>query len=347
MNYKPGKELSGIKRYCCAVSIVVLLLVLGFISGGWFHRSPKRLSATNYLMDTSVTLTVYAMSKQEGELAIRKAFEEGARVERIMEARKGDGELKRINNDPGNSLRTVSDDLMTVLARSRHFYDESGGAFDPSIAKVKWLWDFEEKRTVPDEGEIREKLKATGFQKIEIDNSGILFTNPDTRLDLGGVAKGYAVDRIIAVLKKNGIQAGLVNAGGDIATFGKKPGGKDWEIGISHPRLSRLIRIRNIPLRAVATSGDYQRFFIQDGQRYHHILDPSTGYPAHDCISVTVWAKSAMDADALATAVFVLGPEKGLALIERLDDTETLIFYKEDDKVEALTSSGVKDNIKL
>ena len=347
MNGEPGKKLSGMKRYSIAVSLVVLLLILGFFSGGWFRRTPKRLSATNYLMDTSLTLTVYALSEQEGKRAIQKAFEEGARIERIMEARKGDGELKLINDDPGNTWRAVSDELMTVLVRSRHFYDVSDGAFDPSIATVKWLWDFEEERTVPGKSEIREKLQATGFPKVEISNSGIRFTHPGTRLDLGGVAKGYAVDRIIAVLKRNGIQAGLVNAGGDIATFGRKPGGKDWEIGVSHPRLSRLIRLRHIPLEAVATSGDYQRFFMQDGLRYHHILDPSTGYPARGCISVTVWSKSAMDADALATAVFVLGPEKGLALVERLSDTETLIFYEEDDGIEVVTSSGVKDSIKL
>ena len=153
---------------------------------------------------------------------------------------------------------------------------------------------------------------------------------------------------MIKILKKSGVSAGLVYAGGDIFTFGKKPGGKDWVIGFRHPRSRKTIELNTISLSAVATSGDYERYFIQDGVRYHHILDPSTGYPVRECASVTVWAETAMDADILATSIFVLGPRKGLELAENMNNVETLIFFeKEDGVVEHVISSGVRDKVKL
>jgi thiamine biosynthesis lipoprotein len=152
---------------------------------------------------------------------------------------------------------------------------------------------------------------------------------------------------MVSVLKEGGLNAGLVNAGGDIYSFGKKPGDRDWVIGVRHPRLSRTIVVETIRLPAVATSGDYERFFIKDGVRYHHIIDPENGYPAHGCISVTVWAMTAMDADILSTSIFVMGPEKGLAFAESRENVETLIFYEKNGKVEAVMSSGIRDKVNL
>ena len=152
---------------------------------------------------------------------------------------------------------------------------------------------------------------------------------------------------MIMFLKESGVVAGIVNAGGDVFTFGIKPGGIDWVIGFRHPRTKKTIKLDTISFSAVATSGDYERFFIQDGTRYHHILDPETGYPARGCVSVTVWTKTAMDADIMATAIFVLGPQKGLKLVENMDDVEALIFFERDGSIRNVMSSGVKDKIKL
>lgn len=335
-------------KYLVRISLFVLFTASWLLSGGWFWKTPRLLVATEFLMDTSVTVKIYVHDRIKGENLLKSAFDEGARIEHIMEPLKGNGELQRINASPGTSWHTVSPDLLRVLVRSRYFYDRTGGAFDPTIAPDKWLWDFENEKKVPADQEIQEKLKSVGFSLVEINENRIRFTNPEVRLDLGGVAKGYAVDRMISVLKEGGVKAGLVNAGGDIFSFGKKPGNEDWVIGISHPRLSRTIRPeKTIHLESVATSGDYQRFFIEDGVRYHHILDPSTGYPAHDCISVTVWTVNATDADILATAIFVLGPEKGLELTESLENVETLIFFEKDGVVNAVMSSGIKDKVRL
>ena len=328
-------------------TVVLFLIVLGFLGGGWFRRTPQLFEATEFLMDTAVTIKVFAFSEREGKDLLRKAFDEAARIEHIMEPLKGNGELQHINAAPGTDWHEISPDLKTVLERSRYYYDLTDGAFDPTIAAVKWLWNFEEGSDVPPKREIQEKLRSVGFTNIEMDGNRIRFTNPDTQLDLGGVAKGYAIDRMVAVLKKNGAKAALVNGGGEIATIGEKPGKIPWEIGVNHPRLSRTIRVGHMPLPTVATSGDYQRFFMKDGVRYHHILVPSTGYPANGCISVTVWAANATDADILSTSIFVLGHEKGLAFAERLKDVETLIFYEQDGVVKTVMTSGVRDKVRL
>ena len=145
-------------------------------------------------------------------------------------------------------------------------------------------------------------------------------------LDLGAIAKGYAVDRASAVLRKQGIDNFLVAAGGDLTVSGEKGSGIPWAIGIQHPRLPAELIAKLRPARAaVSTSGDYQKFFFQGGERYHHILTPSTGLPARECQSVTIMAPSAMDADALATSVFVLGPKEGFAILERLPDVHAII----------------------
>ena len=347
MDDKSGGKTFSRFRHSAYYTVIAALAVLLLLGGRWFRQAPQLFEGTEFLMDTAVTLKVFAVKEQQGRQAMKKAFDEAARIEKIMESRKGDGELQKINLNPGDSWWTISEDLKNVLERSRFFYERTHGAFDPTIAAVKWLWDFENEGDVPKENEIEEKLASVGFSGIDIQGNRLRFTRPEIRLDLGGVAKGYAVDRMIDVLRENGIESGLVNAGGDIATFGKKPGGKNWSIGISHPRLSRTIRVKPINLGAVATSGDYQRFFMKDGKRYHHILDPLTGYPARGCISVTIWASNAMDADILATSIFVLGYDIGLKLAESLDNVETLIFYETDGTLKTVQSTGIKDTIKL
>ena len=182
---------------------------------------------------------------------------------------------------------------------------------------------------------------------VDLRGDSLWFKDSETRLDLGGVAKGYAVDRMIATLKAGGILAGLVNAGGDIAMFGKKPGDKDWVIGLRHPRMNRTLTVETVSYTAVATSGDYERFFMENGVRYHHILDPSTGYPARGCVSVTTWAASSMVADILSTTIFVLGAEKGLAFAESLDNVETLIFFEKNGELETVMTPGIEGKVRL
>lgn len=336
-----------IKHGFVVICFVVLTVIFWILSCGWFGNKYKLVENTEYLMGTSVTVKIYVNNKNKGNDLLKRVFIEAKRIEHIMEPLKGDGELKRINTNPAETWWKLSPELKTVIDRSVFFYEKSGGAFDSTIASVKWLWEFEKGGRLPSENEIKEALGTVGLSQVKIKGDSLSLGSPGTKLDLGGGAKGYVVDRMIVFLKESGIIAALVNAGGDIYTFGKKPGGIDWVIGFRHPRTERTIKLDTISLPAVATSGDYERYFIQDGIRYHHIFDPVTGYPARGCVSVTVWAKTAMDADIIATAIFVLGSQKGLELAENMEDVEALIFFEQDGSIMNVMSSGVKDKIKL
>jgi FAD:protein FMN transferase len=333
-------------RRCIVISAVVALMICTwFITGGWFWNRLKAVESTEIIMNTSVSVKIFVKDTDRGEKLIQKAFAEARRVEKIMESVQGDGELRRLNKRGLESWVAISPELSMVIRESYGYFKISDGAFDPTIAPVKWLWDFDNGGSVPSADELQRNLSYVGFSNIEIRGDSLRYRKKGTQIDLGGVAKGYAVDRMIQVLCDGGVESILVNAGGDIATYGTKPGGVNWVIAIRHPRMPRNLLIKSNPLSAVATSGDYQRYFMEDGVRYHHILDPSDGFPARGCISVTAWAESAMEADMLATTIFVLGPEKGIALAESLDNVETFIFYEKDGRVESLMSSGLKDRI--
>ena len=334
--------------------ITAAVLVFGvtsiwLVSGGflWGNREPVEVESTEFLMDTFVNIKIYIQDRSEGERLLAEAFAEGRRVEDVMQPLKGNGELERINNGESAGWHVIGSELRTVFEHTATINRLSDGAFDPTIAGVKWLWSFEEDATVPDSALIREKMAGVGFSHMRLSGDSLFIDNSVTKIDLGGIAKGYAVDRMIGILENGGVSAALVNAGGDIAMFGQKPGGKDWVVAIRHPRMNRDMVVDHLPLNAVVTSGDYERYFMMDGVRYHHILDPATGYPARGSISVTVWAANATDADGLSTAIFVLGPEKGVALAERLENVETLVFWEEDNHVHAAMSSGIKGKLTL
>jgi FAD:protein FMN transferase len=322
------------------------LIAVSWLLLGGFGKEPEKIVSTEFSMNTSITITVYDVSREKAEKSIRKAFDEIARIEHVMEPLKGNGELERINAGPSGTWWDLNPDIRALLERSKYFYDCSGGAFDPTVGPVKWLWDFENGGRVPAPGEIERALPLVDLRKVEIRENRLRFAQPGMKLDFGAIAKGYAVDRMAEVLKRNGIASALVNAGGNIITIGKKPGNKAWVIGVKHPRVEKNITVEPEPNIAVATSGDYERFFIKDGVRYHHILDPKTGRPSHPCISATVWTDTAVDADALSTTIFVLGPEKGVALAKKLGNVETLIFYEKDGRIETAMSPGVVGRVK-
>ena len=327
------------------ILVIVLALVLSgiwLVTCGWFGR-PVQVESTDYLMSTNITVKIFTDSKRGGEELLKRVFEDAKRIEQIMQPRKGGGELHTINDAGHGVWWRLSPELLTVLERSAKFHDVSGGAFDPTVAEVKWLWAFENGGAVPSREELASALATVGFENITISGDSLRIERSGTNIDPGAVAKGYIVDCMAAFLKGEGITSGLINAGGDIYTFGKKPDGSDWIIGLRHPRLNTTIVLEHNDLLAVATSGDYERYFMHEGVRYHHILDPETGYPADKSASVTVWTNSAMEADILATAVFVLGPEKGIELVESLDDVEALIFFEDDDHLHNVHSSGLND----
>jgi thiamine biosynthesis lipoprotein len=176
-------------------------------------------------------------------------------------------------------------------------------------------------------------LPLVDFHQIGVDENRVSLGRTGMRIDLGAIAKGYIVDRAVRFLKDRGVTAGLVEAGGDLRLFGKPPHRENWRIGILHPRKPNqsLFGVLDVDSGSVTTSGDYERTFTEDGKRYHHLIDPATGYPADECISVTIIAETAMLADAWATAVFIMGPERGMALLESQAGVEGMMILKAED----------------
>ncbi|HUT99300.1 MAG TPA: FAD:protein FMN transferase [bacterium] len=297
-----------------------------------------------FAMDTVVELC--AVGGESALDAARRAVED---VEGWADCYDPEAELYRLNLSAGGGPVRVSKGLAEVLEVSLRVAEKSGGAFDPTVLPLVEAYGFNgEKRRVPGDEEISRILPRVDYRRVGLAGDGVDIPE-GVALDLGGVAKGYAADRALEAMKEAGAEAGLVNIGGDIAVFGERAGGGSWTIGVQHPRApGELFAVLELQSGAVATSGDYERYFIEDGVRYHHILDPRTGRPARGLVSVTVTAPVCVLADAYATAVFVLGPEEGLRLLEADDDLEgLLIFAKTDGGLDFTVTDGLEGRLEL
>jgi len=276
------------------------------------------------------------------------------RVEEIqwrMTINEPDSEVSMVNAAAGQHPVRVSPDTFEVIEKSLEYARRTNGAFDPTIAPLVKLWNIGSvDERIPAESEISELLPRIDYTMVELnpDNFEVYLPVPGMALDLGGIAKGYAVDEAARILKQAGIQYGLVDFGGDVYTIGTRPDGNRWRIGIQDPvntARGRFVGIVEQTGRSVVSSGDYERFFVEDGVRYHHILDPDTGYPTRNgLVSVTIQAPAAMTSDAVSTGAFVMGLEAGMALVESLPDTEG-VFVTEDKEV--FLSSGLDGSFRL
>jgi thiamine biosynthesis lipoprotein len=221
----------------------------------------------------------------------------------------------------------ISTELFDLLVTAKEYSSLTDGAFDITYASVGYLYDFR-RHVRPDEAHIRAALPAVNYEHVLLDPARhtVRFTQKGVRIDLGGIAKGYAVDRGIEVLQKAGITHGYVSAGGDSRVLGDRFG-KPWVVGIRDPQKGEGEVIARVPLvdAAISTSGDYERYFDEDGVRYHHIIDPHTGHSASKVRSATVIAATATRTDGLSKTAFVLGPEKAMEIYNRLDDVDAII----------------------
>jgi len=290
-----------------------LLLALLMLPG--CEERPQRVSRSQLLMGTVVDIVVNA-PPDLAESAIAAAFAEMRRIENLMSPQIEQSDVWRLSHGAGPF--EVSVETSEVLGLGQAVARQSGGAFDLSLGRLKQLWGIETATPrIPADEEIRAALQGTGPDSLRLEGQTVFKQQSDLRVDLGGIAKGFAIDRAVAVLRQAGVLHASVNAGGDLRLLGDR-GDRPWRIGIQHPRRSgELLATLELAGTAVVTSGDYERSFERDGIRYHHLFDPQTGRPARDCQSVTVVADEAMLADALATAVFVLGPERGMAFLQQ------------------------------
>lgn len=335
-------------------NFVYLLFIISFIL--CIAGCERRFKETKFLMSTIVEITAVG-SEQNCQQAMEQAFEEIERIDRLMNVYNADSEISRINNSAGKSSVQVSSDTLEVINQSLRISSLTGGAFDITILPLMELWEFGEKmeendlKRVPSDNEIQEKLKLVDYRKVAIDaaHSAVMLSSPGRRLDVGGIAKGYAVDKVVQTLKTAGIRSALVNAGGDIYAMGSPPDKDSWKVGIQHPRRrAELLGTLELKDKAVATSGDYENFFEVNGKRYCHIMNPRTGRPVEGIMSVTIVAETTTEADALATSVFPLGADDGMKLIEKMDGVDGIIITGNNESdMKILISSGLKDKVQL
>jgi len=275
------------------------------------------------LLDTFVTITVVAASQNMADKAIEDAFDVIEKFGDLVNFYSDKSELSAINRNAGIREVRVSPETLDIIEKALFVSEKSGGAFDPTIGPEIKLWDFL-KKVKPSDAEIRKNLPLVNYKNIIIDRtkSTVFLSRRNMLLDLGGIAKGFAADLAVQSLKQKGISSGLVAVAGDIKAFGLKPDKKPWIVGIKNPRQKSNDDeiIAKVPLsdKAISTSGDYERYFIMDGKRFHHLLIPKSGYPANTCQSVSVIADQGVMTDAFSTAFFVLGPERGLGLAKEM-----------------------------
>jgi len=296
-----------------------------------FSHSANLFKYHQVAMGTAVEITLMGESEELAQKAALQAFQEIRRIEYLMSPWIESSDVTRVNRSAGNDGVRVSPETVQVIKRAQEVSKLSGGGFDITVGPLVQLWrKAREKGTPPEMEEVKETLNLVNFRNLRTHYGGkVSLRKKGMAMDLGGIAKGYAVDRAFELLKGLGYRNLVVNAGGDLRVGGSKPDGP-WSIGIQHPRDPEKIIARiSLSDTAVATSGDYEKFFIHQDKRYHHILNPKTGFPAVGCQSVTILHKEAGTADALATAIFVLGPEKGYALCQRLEGVECLIIDRE------------------
>lgn len=300
-------------------------------------------SDNRFLMGTVCIITLYGGETQE---IFDGAFSLLEEEELLMSLQKGNSELSKINQRAGTESLQVSEDVFEVIKTSLLYSQISAGAFDPTIAPLVELWGIGEDftGTVPSASSIdsrKELIDYTGVL-LEEDNL-VLLKRQGMKIDLGGIAKGYVADKVKDYLISQGVQRGIINLGGNIIVIGSKPKMQSWKIGIQNPFDSRgnHIGIASVTDKTIVTSGIYERFFYFEGKRYHHILDPETGYPVeNDLASVTIIAEKSIDADALSTSLFVLGVEEGIKLIESIENSEAVFVLKDKN---VIYSSGAGD----
>ncbi|MDP9150754.1 MAG: FAD:protein FMN transferase [Myxococcota bacterium] len=296
--------------------------------------APEKVSGEAHAMGTHLAFAAFttaSVNVARAQAAFDAAAAEIARVEALMTTWNESSEISRVNAAAGRQAVPVGDETFAVIAESLHASRLSGGAFDITFETMHGLWKFDQDLDPhpPSPSAVRALQKYVGYEHVKLDPSArtVFLDEGHVRIGLGGIAKGYAVDRAAKVLLDAGLSSFYVQAGGDLYAHGEKPDGTPWLAGIRDPRgpEADYFAVMTVTDHAFSTAGDYERAYIVDGKRFHHIIDPHTGYPATASRSVTIWAATALLADEIDDAVFILGPRKGLDLVDSLEGVGAVI----------------------
>jgi len=323
------------------VKLIILIAVVAFAAWRWYNRE-QNLTQTEFALDTVIEInatakgidlksildsTFYLIEKYENDFSF---YADGGLISRI--------------NSSGSTDFSMNKDLSEIFSYARELYQETDSLYDITIGALTELWDFDKKQ-IPSKTQIKKAQAVMGLKNIRF-NRKELYRPVGYKFNLGSLAKGYIIDKAVDFMKKNRVKSAIINAGGDIRIFGQD---KPVRVGIQNPRGERneIVDVLCLTNLSIVTSGDYERYFIKDGIRYHHILNPETGFPARNAVSATVIADSALEADALSTAIFLLDPARAIQLIEKRDGVEAVIYYLNGKKLEKILSNGMNKYLEV
>lgn len=330
------------KKYLLIISFLVITLV--FLTACTDQNKLPKAEDSAFLMDTLVQMRAHG---EKAETAVEESMKRIREIENLMSKTIETSDIYKLNNNPEKELELDSES-MKVLNKAEEYAEMTAGDFDPTIGALVELWGIGTKEAaVPSESELKSALARTGYQYLQLYEESAVITKPGVKLDLGGIAKGYAAEEVKKVVEKYDIEHAFVNLGGNVLVIGDKVDGSPWKIGIQDPREGRgnVMAIVDAVDLTIVTSGNYERYFEEDGKLYHHIIDPKTGYPAeNNLLSVSIISENSFDADALSTAVYVMGLKKGMNFIKNMEDIDVM-FITED--LDVYLSSGLKDIVEI
>jgi thiamine biosynthesis lipoprotein len=319
------------------LAVLILLCVPVSALADWYGDARA-------MMGTEVSVFLWSDDPKTGNALLEEVFQEAVRIDHLMSTYRDDSEISKINRQAAQSDLEIGDELFELITQSIEISTLTGGAFDITYDSVGQHFDFRRQQR-PDAETTALELENINFRYLELNTAArtIGFTKNGVRINLGGIAKGYVVERGVDILRRSGVQNAIVTAGGDSRLLGDRRG-RPWMVGIRDPRKDGKVAI-SVPLEdeAISTSGDYERFFEEDGVRYHHIIQPVTGAPAGEVHSATVFGPDAVFTDALSTSVFVMGVDKGLRLIATLAEYESIVI---DTNGQVFYSDGLQQPVK-
>ncbi|MFW5961669.1 MAG: FAD:protein FMN transferase [bacterium] len=297
-----------------------------------------------FLMDTLVQMRAHG---ENSELAVEESMERIKEIENLMSKTIDTSDIYKLNNNPETEIE-IDNESRKVLEKAVEFAELTAGDFDPTIGALVELWGIgSEDAAVPEESEIESALANTGYEHLNLNNNSAEINKKGVKIDLGGIAKGYAAEEVKKIVQKYDVEHAFVNLGGNVLVIGDKVEGSPWKIGIQDPREGRgsVMAVVDAVDLTIVTSGNYERYFEEDGELYHHILDPKTGYPAeNNLLSVSIISENSFDADALSTAVYVMGLEKGMEFIENMENVDVMFITKE---LKVYLSSGIEEKVNI
>lgn len=314
-----------------AAGTVLLVVFLSSRQSGSSEPKGTYHSPTLFAMDTTLDVTIQSRSTAQAKADVDAAVKLAREIEANTSRFKAESDVSKINANAGVAAVTVHGDTLYLVQTSLDYARATNGAFDITVAPISELWGFySQKYRVPSSEEIKNILPLVDYTKVQVDpaNSTVMLADRGMQIDLGGITKGYAVQQMYNLLKRRGVKHALINFGGAVGALGRRADGKEWVVGIKHPRAGggELVGELQVENAFVNTSGDYERYFIRDGKRYYHIFDPATGYQPTGAISATIVGPNAMVADILSKVPMVMGPQKGLEYMKTQAGFDALVI---------------------